>query len=304
MHEQIDSILNQTYPVYELIIRDDRSTDHTAEIVREYQRKDARVKLFVNEQSLGFNHNFSMAFTQAVGDFIASTDQDDIWRTDKIEILMKRISGHSLLFHNSLLFTTDIAHTSGMKNADNVLYNQLFLLMKPYVPGHECFFSRSILPRFMEAVEKENHISYDSILMLAAVTSGPIDFVNEGLVYWRRHPNATSYHTGNRYGLLCGLLSAFKALGNPGKREVTRRYFQTLNSYPFTDKHAAKAVRHMRKGSLWGILQTCMLCCRNRKQLYPYNNTLQSCIKSFLRLCISSATVASSLSVKNRNIYD
>lgn len=37
----------------------------------------------------------------------------------------------------------------------------------------------------------------------------------------------------------------------------------------------------MKKGNLWGILQSCMLCCHNRKQLYPYHNPLQSCIKSF-----------------------
>lgn len=63
LREQIESILNQTCPVYELIIQDDRSTDRTVEIVREYQQKDSRVKLFVNEQSLGFNYNFSTAFT-------------------------------------------------------------------------------------------------------------------------------------------------------------------------------------------------------------------------------------------------
>ena len=179
LREQIESILNQTYPVYELIIQDDRSTDRTVEIVREYQQKDSRVKLFVNEQSLGFNYNFSTAFTRATGEYIASTDQDDIWRTDKIEVLMKHVEGYSLLFHNSQLFTTDITHSLGMKNASNVLYNPLFLLMKPYVPGHECFFSRTILPRFMEAVEKEHRISYDSLLMLAAVTCGPIRFINE-----------------------------------------------------------------------------------------------------------------------------
>ena len=47
LREQIESILNQTCPVYELIIQDDRSTDRTVEIVREYQQKDSRVKLFV-----------------------------------------------------------------------------------------------------------------------------------------------------------------------------------------------------------------------------------------------------------------
>lgn len=280
LQEQIDSILNQTYPIHELIIQDDRSTDHTVDIVRKYQHQDSRVKLFINEQPLGFNHNFSIAFTRAEGDYIASTDQDDIWRADKIEVLLKHMAGHSLLFHNSVLFTDDPQHTSGMKNASNVIYNPLYLLIKPYVPGHECFFDRSIMSHFMEAVKKEPHISYDSLLMLAAVTSGPISFINEGLVYWRRHPKATSYHTSSQYGLLKGLLSAFKSLKEPTKRNVTQRYFKALNTYPFTGA-SARIVRYMGKGNLWGIIQSCMICCHNHKQLYPYNNILQSYIKSF-----------------------
>lgn len=146
LKEQIDSILNQTYPIHELIIQDDRSTDRTVDIVKACQQQDKRVKLYINDVPAGFNYNFSSAFTKATGEYIASSDQDDIWRPDKIEVLVGHIDNNSLLFHNSLLFTTSITQTSGMKNPGNVLYNELYLLMKPYVPGHECFFHRRILP--------------------------------------------------------------------------------------------------------------------------------------------------------------
>lgn len=281
LKEQIDSILNQTYPIYELIIQDDRSTDRTVDIVKAYQQQDKRVKLHINDTPAGFNYNFSSAFTKATGEYIASSDQDDIWRPDKIEVLVKHIGSNSLLFHNSLLFTTSITQTSGMKNPDNVIYNELFLLMKPYVPGHECFFNRRILPLFTQAVEQERNISYDSLLMLAAVASGHVKFVNEGLVYWRRHPQATSYNTSGKYNLLSGLLTAIKSLGDTSKRDVTRRYFQAVSSYPFSDRQAVLAANNMKKGTLAGILKTCCICHRRRKQLYPYANFLQAFIKSF-----------------------
>ena len=134
--------------------------------------------------------------------------------------------------------------------------------------------------------------------MLAAVTCGPIGFINEALVYWRRHPQATSYLSGSRYSLLKGLVSAVQTLNNTDKRKITQRYFMALSDYPFTDYASAKIIRCMKKGNLWGILQSCMLCCHNRKQLYPYHNPLQSCIKSFSHHCISFATAASSSSVK------
>lgn len=52
IREQLDSILNQTYPIYELIIQDDCSTDETVEIVKEYQVRFSQVdiKIYINEK--------------------------------------------------------------------------------------------------------------------------------------------------------------------------------------------------------------------------------------------------------------
>ena len=82
LEQQIDSILCQTYPIHELIIQDDCSTDRTVTIIEAYQKRDPRVKLYINEAPLGFNYNFSSAFAKAEGEYIASSDQDDIWRPD------------------------------------------------------------------------------------------------------------------------------------------------------------------------------------------------------------------------------
>lgn len=95
---------------------------------------------------------------------------------------------------------------------------------------------------------KEHRISYDSLLMLAAVTCGPIRFINEALVYWRRHPQATSYLSSSHYSLLKGLVSAVQTLSNKDKRKITQRYFMALSDYPFTDYAAAKIIRCMKKG--------------------------------------------------------
>lgn len=58
LEQQIDSILCQTYPIHELIIQDDCSTDRTVTIIEAYQKRDPRVKLYINEAPLGFNYNF------------------------------------------------------------------------------------------------------------------------------------------------------------------------------------------------------------------------------------------------------
>ena len=55
---QIESILNQTFKDFNLIICDDCSTDNTYKILEEYQKKDNRIQLIKNEKNLGYNKNF------------------------------------------------------------------------------------------------------------------------------------------------------------------------------------------------------------------------------------------------------
>lgn len=279
--EQMDSILRQTYPVLELIVQDDGSTDNTPAIVETYARKDSRVKFFRNEQPLGFNYNFSTAFLRAKGDYIASSDQDDVWHPQKIEKLVEHIGENTLLFHNSWLFTSDIRHTEGLKNPANAIYNELYLLFKPFVPGHECFFSRRILPMYMKAVEAEHHISYDSLLMVAGEVAGRVEFLNEGLTYWRRHPQATSINSHHHYSMWRGWLTAFRAMQDKSRRDIAKRYFSAVSIYSFKNRKSTAAVRAMAGGSGSGILRACVICLMSHRQLYPYQGFVSSCIKSF-----------------------
>ena len=58
LREQIDSILNQTYSKFRLLISDDCSQDKTREILKEYEEKDKRITVFYQEKNLGYVKNF------------------------------------------------------------------------------------------------------------------------------------------------------------------------------------------------------------------------------------------------------
>src|ERR1700748_3070750 len=79
IRQQLDSILNQTWRNLEIVIVDDGSSDDTFAIISEYAEKDSRIKCFKNEVNLGFNKNFEHAVELTTGDYIAISDQDDIW---------------------------------------------------------------------------------------------------------------------------------------------------------------------------------------------------------------------------------
>lgn len=87
--EQLESIRTQTLMVDEVIICDDKSTDDTVAIVRDYidHYKLTSWSVVVNIDNLGFADNFMQAIKKCTGDLIFLSDQDDIWYEDKVEVL-------------------------------------------------------------------------------------------------------------------------------------------------------------------------------------------------------------------------
>ena len=91
---QLDSIINQSLPPYEIIIVDDGSSDETLSVLKQYSMKYKIIHHFCNEERLGFVRNFSLAISKTHGDYVALADQDDIWTENHLEALLHGI-GHN-----------------------------------------------------------------------------------------------------------------------------------------------------------------------------------------------------------------
>lgn len=85
LKEQIDSILNQTYQNIQLIISDDCSKDNTRKILKEYEEKDSRVKVYYQDENIGCIKNFEFLLKQVKNEIYMLSDQDDVWMPEKIE---------------------------------------------------------------------------------------------------------------------------------------------------------------------------------------------------------------------------
>lgn len=81
--ECLDNLLAQTYPNFEIILIDDCSTDHTAQVVAGY--KDSRIRYFKNEKNLGIVHTLNKAYGLCKGEYIARMDADDTCKPDRLE---------------------------------------------------------------------------------------------------------------------------------------------------------------------------------------------------------------------------
>jgi glycosyltransferase involved in cell wall biosynthesis len=94
----INSVLNQTYKNWELLIVDDCSTDNSVEIIEKFVLEDARIKLFKTSHSSGPANTRNLGIKQALGTYIAFLDSDDYWDVNKLAIQIKTMLENELSF--------------------------------------------------------------------------------------------------------------------------------------------------------------------------------------------------------------
>lgn len=93
IRQQIDSILSQLGKNDELVISDDHSKDATISIVRGYMEVDSRVKLYMNNEK-GVTSNFDNAIKHTKNEIIFLSDQDDVWKPEKVETIKSYYEKH------------------------------------------------------------------------------------------------------------------------------------------------------------------------------------------------------------------
>ena len=85
IRDTIKSVLDQTYPFWEMIIVDDGSADSTPEIIKEIACKESRIKWKILDNNSGIASARNEAIKMAEGRFLAFLDHDDLWLTQKLE---------------------------------------------------------------------------------------------------------------------------------------------------------------------------------------------------------------------------
>lgn len=85
IRQAIQSVINQTYCKWELIIIDDKSTDSGPDIIKNIAKKDPRITFYRNNTNLGAAHTRNKGIELAKGEYIAFLDADDLWSSNKLE---------------------------------------------------------------------------------------------------------------------------------------------------------------------------------------------------------------------------
>ena len=194
LSEQIDSIVGQTYQNWNLLIRDDNSSDGTLQILEKYEKLDRRIKILRdNRGNLGIVKNFEELLKNSESELIMFSDQDDIWLENKLEVYLKTIEKvglKNILIHSdAILFSEDktnilketfISKKAIRKGLKNVFFNY-------FVQGATILISQEIknfiLPFPEEVYLHDRYIHLISELFFERI------FIKESLIYYRQHSN-------------------------------------------------------------------------------------------------------------------
>ena len=94
IQESIDSILNQSYTNWELIIVDDCSTDNTPGIIKKYTDKDTRIRIITNDENKKLPSSLNIGFEHAKGDYLTWTSDDNIYKKDALNYMVNFLDNH------------------------------------------------------------------------------------------------------------------------------------------------------------------------------------------------------------------
>lgn len=199
IREQIDSLLALNYKNKEIIVSDDDSTDDTYKILEEYGDK---IILLKNNGEHGLNNNFKNALKNCNGDYIALCDQDDIWESNKLELLLEHIDEFDLVHGGVSVINSDgdYHHLKGMHMAyeiDKTQYSNFIDFIKEnIILGCTCLIKKEFLSKCLEM--PEDVIYHDWWIVLNALKNGNgIVYLDKEVIKYRQHDNNTAFKTFN-----------------------------------------------------------------------------------------------------------
>lgn len=174
----IQSILDQTYKKFELLIVDDGSTDDTRKIVYEYMGIDRRIHYkFITHA--GLVTALTLGNNRARGKIIVKQDSDDISMPDRLEVIVKNM-GNNELFYHGMYQVWEQENMQGYRLAfiPALPVDKKRILKEQYIPGAFAYTKQFI----DKHPYRDLYCSEDWMLILDAVLSDcKIGFINQGL---------------------------------------------------------------------------------------------------------------------------
>lgn len=202
INEQLESIENQTYRDWRLVVRDDGSSDKTVDILKKFAKEvEQEVIIKVNEEPSGSaKRNFARLLQDVQNSsYVMFTDQDDIWKKDKIEVTYNAMLDAEKKYGSKtpILVHGDVEVIDG---SGNVLAESMFnlshidsnselskIIIQNHVTGCTMMCNRSLSAGIAKYLSDDRVIMHDYFAALYAAVFGKIIVLERPLLSYRQH---------------------------------------------------------------------------------------------------------------------
>lgn len=258
--KQVDSILRQTHPVAEIVVADDGSTDSTLQIIQDVIAKSEIpasskpiVRILSSQGRLGVAANFERALLACSHEFIALSDQDDIWLDDRIERQVGMLLANSrlTLVHGDANLIGEADELLGMTLFESLRVRPREVSAIAQGDSFGVFIRRNLATGATVMVRRSQVLDstpfptgwlHDEWLAILASATGRVGVLQEPLISYRQH-------TSNQVGASDpGLKNRLRRLTEPrgGRLLVLRDRSRALShrlgaSAEFSDAHRRRA---------------------------------------------------------------
>lgn len=190
LKESIESILNQTYSNWELIIVNDCSTDSTSEIINSYAKKDNRIKIINNDTNLKLPKSLNVGFDSATGEYYSWTSDDNMYKENAIEYMVNFLNENpnaDLISCNFNYIGEKNDFVSALEIEKRTPKNLLYIN-----DIGACFMYRASIANKVGEYDANMFLAEDYDYWMRIASTGNIAYSSEILYLYRSHENSLS----------------------------------------------------------------------------------------------------------------
>lgn len=192
----LDSIVNQTFRDFEVIVVDDGSTDNSWQIIQEYAKNYSFIKVLCHQgrENRGISESIKLGLSVAKGEFIAFLESDDYWLTNHLAVKAAYLEANhwetKILFNGIKLLNGNKCINSYLENCEKKLTENngknIFKFMKTgnILPT---FSAMAVQRKLLEGCDFNSPYApwLDFWLWMQICFYHPVDFISEQLTCWR-----------------------------------------------------------------------------------------------------------------------
>ncbi len=197
--ELLDSLLTQTHKNIRIIVSDDCSTDSTPEILKEYQKKDNRIEIYLQEKNLKVVKNIEFLLKKVENKYFMLADQDDVWLPNKIEKSIQKMEQENadLVFGDLEVVDKDLKtiypsfgdfmllNRKINKYIDSYKLNYLYNC----VTGCTIISKKEQIPNILPLPNDSKYLIHDHWIALMVSLHGRLAYMPEKYIKYRQHGN-------------------------------------------------------------------------------------------------------------------